>query len=162
MAGFTNKFESTRQDWPTPRYLYDPLNEEFRFEWDLAASAENALAPRFYAKEQDGLKQKWDGVCWLNPPFGQKTAKMVDWIKKAWTDTQTSETLTVVMLIPARTNTRWFHQYRMKAAEVRFICGRPKFGDATHGLPQPLVLVVFRKSSETKFGSFHLAQRRGS
>ena len=159
MASFTRKFESTRQDWPTPRSLYDPLNAEFQFEWDLAASSENALAPRYYTKEQDGLKQPWSGVCWLNPPFGQQSAKMVDWIKRAFDETQIRDDLTVVMLIPARTNTRWFHRYCMKAAEVRFICGRPRFGDATHGLPQPLVLVVFRKhvGTETRFGSFTLS-----
>jgi phage N-6-adenine-methyltransferase len=153
MAGFTNKFDSVRQDWDTPDSVFLPLNEEFHFETDLAASPGNARAPKFFTKEQDGLKQKWDGVCWLNPPFGDKSSKMVDWIKKAWQDTQDNDNLTVVMLIPARTNTKWFHKYCMKAAEVRFICGRPKFGGATHGLPQPLVLIVFKKSQQTKFGS---------
>jgi site-specific DNA-methyltransferase (adenine-specific) len=80
---------------------------------------------------------------------------MVDFVKKAYNDSQTNENLTVVMLIPARTNTKWFHNYCMKAAEVRFICGRPKFGDSKHGLPQPLILVVFKKSDTTKFSSFH-------
>jgi len=60
------------------------------------------------------------------------------------------------MLIPARTNTKWFHDLCMKAAEIRFILGRPKFGDSKHGLPQPLVLVIFKKSDETKFTSFNL------
>ena len=54
---------------------------------------------------------------------------------------------TVVMLIPARTNTRWWHDYCMKAAEIRFLNGRPKFGDAEHGLPQPLALIVFRSGA---------------
>lgn len=156
MAGFTNKFASVRQDWDTPDKVFLPLNEEFHFETDLAASPSNTRAPKFFTKEDDGLKQKWQGTCWLNPPFGDKSSKMVDWIKKAWHDTQVDEGLTVVMLIPARTNTKWFHQYCMKAAEVRFICGRPKFGGATHGLPQPLVIVVFKKSQETKFGSQNL------
>lgn len=156
MAGFTGKFTSTRQDWNTPKSLFEPLNAEFKFTVDLAASTENALAPKFYTKELDGLKQPWEGVCWLNPPFGDKSSKMVDWIKRAYMQSQRNPDLTVVMLIPARTNTRWFHQYCMKAAEVRFICGRPKFGGATHGLPQPLVLIVFKKSSQTKFTSQYL------
>lgn len=156
MAGFTNKFDSIKQDWTTPKLLFDKLNEEFLFETDLAAESGNALCPEFFSKEDDGLTQEWDGVCWLNPPYGDKQSKMIDWIKKAYNSTQLNKNLTVVMLIPARTNTKWFHQFCMKAAEVRFICGRPKFGDSTHGLPQPLILVIFRKSEETKYSSFYL------
>jgi len=156
MAGFNKKFESIKQDWNTPRILFDKLNQEFNFEYDLAANAENALCKRFYSKESNGLKQSWGGVCWLNPPYGDKSSKMVDWIKKSYNDSQANPNLTVVMLIPARTNTKWFHNYCMKAAEIRFICGRPKFGDSKHGLPQPLILLVFKKSDNTKFSSFYL------
>lgn len=157
MAKFNNKFESAKQDWNTPKTLFDKLNVEFNFECDLAASEENALCAKYYTKNDDGLKQVWSGVCWLNPPYGDKSSRMVDWIKKAYNDTLENENLTVVMLIPARTNTRWFHQYCMKSAELKFICGRPKFGNATHGLPQPLVLVVFRKTnSPTVFSSYVL------
>ncbi len=143
MAGFNKKFDSIRQDWDTPQVLFDKLNEEFKFEYDLAASNKNTKCDKFFSKEDDGLKQKWNGVCWLNPPYGDKTSKMVDWIKKAYNDTQFNPNLTVVMLIPARTNTKWFHNFCMKAAELKLICGRPKFGDSKHGLPQPLILVVF-------------------
>ncbi len=157
MAQFSKKFDSIRQDWNTPKILFDKVNEEFNFEWDLAADKDNALCDKFYDKEKDGLKQNWDGVCWLNPPFGDKSSKMVDWIKKAYNDSQANTNLTVVMLIPARTNTKWFHLYCMKAAELKFICGRPKFGDNKHGLPQPLILVVFKKSDGIKFSSFNLS-----
>jgi len=157
MAQFSKKFDSIRQDWNTPKTLFDKINDEFNFEWDLAADKDNALCPKFYDKENDGLKQNWNGVCWLNPPFGDKSSKMVDWIKKAYTDSQINPNLTVVMLIPARTNTKWFHLYCMKAAELKFICGRPKFGDNKHGLPQPLILVVFKKSNDIKFSSFNLS-----
>lgn len=156
MANFTNKFDSIKQDWNTPKILFDKLNKEFNFEWDLAASKENALCNNYYTKDNDGLKQNWTGVCWINPPYGDKSSKMVDWIKKAYTDTKDNPNLTIVMLIPARTNTKWFHNYCMNAAEVRFICGRPKFGDSKHGLPQPLILLVFKQSKETKFSSFYL------
>lgn len=156
MATFTNKFESTKQDWNTPKILFDKLNQEFNFQWDLAADKDNALCSKFYTKEDDGLKQIWNGVCWLNPPFGDKTSKMVDWIKKAYNDSQLNPNLTVVMLIPNRSNTKWYHNYCMKASEIRFICGRPKFGDNKHGLPQPLILVIFKKSDYTKFSSFYL------
>lgn len=157
MANFNNKFDSIKQDWNTPKILFDKLNDEFNFQWDLASSKDNALCENYFTKETDGLKQNWNGICWLNPPYGDKTSKMVDWIKKAYNDTLDNENLTVVMLIPARTNTKWFHEYCLKAYELKFICGRPKFGDATHGLPQPLILVVFKKSKEnTKFTSFYL------
>lgn len=157
MATFTGKFDSNRQDWDTPDSIYLPLDAEFHFQTDLAASPDNARCVRYFTKEQDGLKQPWDGVCWLNPPFGDKSSKMVDWIKRAYEESQRNPNLTVVMLIPARTNTRWFHQFCMQAAEVRFICGRPKFADATHGLPQPLVIIVFKKSAKTIFTSFQLS-----
>jgi phage N-6-adenine-methyltransferase len=156
MASFNNKFNSVKQDWTTPQSLFNKINLEFNFEWDLAASETNAKCSKFFTKEQDGLKQIWDGVCWLNPPYGDKSSKMVDWIKKAYNDSKNNDKLTVVMLIPARTNTKWFHEYCMKAAELKFILGRPKFGDSKHGLPQPLVLVVFKKSDNTKFSSFNL------
>ena len=122
----------------------------------MAADSGNTLCPKFYSKDSDGLQQYWDGICWLNPPYGDKTSKIVDWIKKAYNNSQANPNLTVIMLIPARTNTKWFHNYCMKAAEVRFICGRPKFGDSKHGLPQPLILLVFKKSNNTKFSSFYL------
>jgi len=157
MATFSNKFESAKQDWNTPKDLFNKIDKEFNFEYDLAASKDNTLCEKFYTKEDDGLKQMWAGVCWLNPPYGDKASKMVNWIKKAYNDSVNDGNLTVVMLIPARTNTKWFHQYCMKSAELKFICGRPKFGDATHGLPQPLVLVVFKKTNTpTIFSSFIL------
>ncbi len=157
MANFNNKFDSAKQDWNTPKDLFNKLNNEFNFEWDLAASHNNALCKKYYTKEDDGLKQTWSGICWLNPPYGDKSSKMVDWIKKAYNDSNNNDNLTVVMLIPARTNTKWFHNYCMKSSEIKFICGRPKFGDAKFGLPQPLLLTVFKKiNSPTIFSSFFI------
>lgn len=157
MASFNKKFESTKQTWETPKILFDKLNKEFNFEWDLAASKENALCEKYFDKENNALEQRWKGTCWLNPPYGDKSNKMVDWIKKAYDECQINPHLKVVMLIPARTNTKWFHEYCMKAAEIRFICGRPKFGDAKYGLPQPLCLVIFQQTIfPTRFKSFYL------
>lgn len=157
MAGFAKKFDSIKQDWTTPRILFDKLNQEFNFEWDLAASEENALCKNFYTKENDGLTKDWDGIAWLNCPYGDKNSKMVDWIKKAYYETQKNPNLTVVMLIPNRSNNQWWANYVMKAAEIRFIIGRPKFGDCTMGLPQPLCIPVFRQTNETtKYSPFYL------
>ena len=78
MAFFKNKFDSIKQDWNTPKSLFDKLNDEFNFKRDLAATSENSLCSKYYTKENDGLKQEWVGVCWLNPPYGDKSSKMVD------------------------------------------------------------------------------------
>lgn len=143
MAGFEKKFESAKQDWTTPDDLFNPINAEFNFTLDAAADAANARAPKFFTAESDGLAQDWgDHTVWLNPPYGERSGRISDWIKKAFL--ASCDGATVVMLIPARTNTNWFHDYCLKYGEVRFIRGRPKFGNATHGLPQPLCLVIFR------------------
>lgn len=143
MADFKGKFTSRRQDWTTPDDLFDPLNEEFSFTLDAAADAQNARAPIFFDKAQNGLKQDWGShVVWLNPPYGETIGGLATWIKKAVD--AANRGATVVMLIPARTNTTWFHDYCLARGEVRFIKGRPKFGGAKHGLPQPLCFVIFR------------------
>lgn len=156
MAFFKNKFDSIKQDWNTPKNLFNKINQEFNFTCDLSASADNTLCEKYFTREDNALSKKWEGICWCNPPYGDKDYKMVDFIKKAYNDTQNDPNLTVVMLIPARTNTKWFHDYCLKSNEVKFICGRPKFGDSKHGLPQPLIIVVFKKSDATKFSSFYI------
>jgi phage N-6-adenine-methyltransferase len=144
MAVFKTKFESRKQEWETPPSLFERLNREFGFTLDLAADATNAKCSTYYTAEADALTLPWNGVCWLNPPYGLRHHKLSDWVRKAYRETQKPD-CTVVMLIPARTNTRWWHDYCMKAEEIRFLNGRPKFGDAKHGLPQPLAIIVFRQ-----------------
>lgn len=148
MASFIGKFDSAKQEWETPMSLFDPLHQEFNFTLDAAADDTNHKCHIFFSKEQDGLVQDWGkNVVWLNPPYGAKTHKISDWVKKS--HEASKKGATVVMLIPARTNTEWFHRYCLAHAEVRFIRGRPKFGGATHGLPQPLCLVIFRPQHPT-------------
>lgn len=147
-----NKFSSAKQDWTTPKDFFNKLNSEFNFTFDLAASKENTLCSRFFSETDDSLKQSWAGLgtCWLNPPYGDKKEnKLSNWVKKCHEECEKDKNLTVVLFIPARTNTAWFHKYCMNAKELRFVCGRPKFGNATHGLPQPLMLVVFGNSSSS-------------
>jgi phage N-6-adenine-methyltransferase len=154
MALFARKFESAKQDWTTPQEMFDRLDAEFHFDVDLAANATNAKCLEFYTENDNTLNITWDGIGWLNPPYGATAGKLSDWVKKSYNETR-KKSCTVVMLIPARTNTRWFHDYCMKADELRFLRGRPKFGDAKHGLPQPLVLVVFRvTNTEPRLTSF--------
>ena len=138
MAEFQTKFATGRQDWETPASIFDPLNDEFGFTVDVCATANNSKCGAFYYSEaDDALSLRWTGVCWMNPPFGQQGK----WVKKAYEESQAGAT--VVCLLPARTNTNWWHDYVMKG-EVRFIRGRPKFVGAEHGLPQPLAIVVFK------------------
>ena len=136
MARFENKFQSHRQDWETPAHIFNPLNQEFRFTLDVCADSQNKQCDSFFDIETDGLSQGWYGNCWMNPPFGVQGK----WVKKAYEESLKG--VVVICLLPARTNTNWWHDYFMKG-EVRFIRGRPKFEGAKYGLPQPLAIVIF-------------------
>jgi len=131
-------FSSETDEWPTPQDFFDRLNEEFGFELDVCATPENAKCPRYYTKRENGLLQKWTGVCWMNPPYGREIGQ---WVKKAYESAL--DGATVVCLLPARTDTSWWHDYCMKG-EIRFVRGRLKFGDASENAPFPSAVVVFR------------------
>ena len=133
-------FSTERPDWETPQALFDALNVEFRFETDVCATAENAKVPNFFSPEKDGLIQPWRGTCWMNPPYGRReTGK---WIAKAYGASR-YYAATVVCLVPARTDTRWWHEYVMRASEIRFVRGRVRFVGATNDAPFSPVVVVF-------------------
>lgn len=137
------RYDSVQQVWETPVDVFGPINAEFNFTLDAAANWENTKTTAFFSEEQDGLRREWGKhVVWLNPPYGDKKNKLVDWVRKSVDAAALGAT--VVMLIPARTNTGWFHDLCLKYGEVRFIRGRPKFIGCTHGLPQPLCFVIFR------------------
>ena len=107
--------------WETPQDFFDELNKEFNFNLDVCANEENHKCDIYFSEEQDGLKQDWEGVCFMNPPYGREISK---WIKKAFNESQ--KKATVVCLIPSRTETRWWWDYCMKG-EIRFIKGKLKF-----------------------------------
>ena len=117
--------KSDRTDWETPRELFDRLDSFWHFDLDAAASDTNHLCADYYTKETDGLAHSWAGRrVWCNPPYGKQIA---DWARKAYEETRDGQTL-VVMLVPARTDTRWYHDYiQGHAAEVKFIRGRLKY-----------------------------------
>lgn len=129
-------FSSKSENWETPPQLFQALDAEFHFELDVCALPENAKCSRYYTTDDDGLSQPWNGTCWCNPPYGRSVSA---WVKKA----AESET-TVVMLLPARTDTKWFHEYIYGKAEVRFIKGRLKFGGSKYNAPFPSMVVIFR------------------
>lgn len=126
--------------WETPQDLYDELDREFHFGIDVCALPENAKCPNFFTPKDDGLSQKWGGhgTIWCNPPYGREIR---DWVKKAWEESEAGAR--VVMLLPARTDAAWFHDYCLRGGEVRFLRGRLKFGGAKHNAPFPSMVVVF-------------------
>lgn len=132
-------FSSKTDLWETPQDFFNRLNDEFHFTLDVCALPENAKCQKYYTPEMDGLSQPWTGVCWCNPPYGREVGK---WVRRALLSSATGAT--VVMLLPARTDTRWFHDYIYGRAEVRFIRGRLKFGGASENAPFPSMVVIFR------------------
>src|SRR5688572_1829312 len=138
-AQLSAQFSSATDLWATPWDLFRPLAEEFRFDVDVCAVPENAKCERFFSPDEDGLSKRWEGVCWCNPPYGRGIGK---WVQKA--AESAGEGATVVCLLPARTDTRWWHDFVMKEGEVRFLRGRVKFGDSKNSAPFPSAVVVFR------------------
>ena len=124
-------------EWETPQLFFDALNAKHHFDVDVCATANNAKCERYYTKEQDGLSQQWKGVCWMNPPYGREIGK---WMRKAYESSLYGAT--VVCLVPARTDTAWWHDYAMKG-EVEFVRGRLKFGGSKANAPFPSAIVTF-------------------
>lgn len=136
-------FSSKTNLWETPKDFFNKLDSEFHFNVDVCALPENAKCAVYYTPEMNGLVQPWHGNCWCNPPYGREIGK---WVKKAYESSQNGAL--VVMLLPARTDTRWFHDYIYNKAEIRFICGRLKFGKSKNSAPFPSMIVVFRPNNE--------------
>lgn len=134
-------FSSKEEKWETPQDFFDKLNDEFHFTLDAAASPDNAKCANYFTEEQDGLTQSWGGhTVWCNPPYCRKTGL---WVKKAYEEHQRTG-CTVVMLLPSRTDVRWFHDYILGKAEIRFIKGRLKFGGNKNSAPFPSIVVIYR------------------
>ncbi len=122
--------------WATPQKVFDALHAEFNFTLDPCTDGTNAKCPVFFTPDDDGLAQSWAGhTVFMNPPYSANAA----WMRKAYEESVMS---TVVCLVPARTDTRWWHEYAAKG-EVRFLRGRLKFGDAKHSAPFPSAVIVF-------------------
>ena len=135
-------FSSNKDDWATPQDFFDKLDQEFSFTLDPCADSFNHKCNLYYTKEDNGLLQDWGGhTVFCNPPYGGKST--AEWIKKCAEESRKPNT-TVVMLIPARTDTRAFHDYIYKKAEIRFVKGRLKFGDGKNPAPFPSMVVIFK------------------
>lgn len=138
-------FSSKTEEWGTPQDFFDKLNDEFHFTLDVCSTHENAKCANHYTKAEDGLSQDWTGeTVWCNPPYGREMPK---WIQKCYMHKQIGGG-TAVMLIPARTDTKAFHEYIYGKAEIRFIRGRLHFvnerGESRESAPFPSMVVIFR------------------
>jgi len=132
-------YTSNTDEWATPDWLFHALNALYHFDLDVCATPENAKCKHYFTKEQDGLSSKWFGNCWMNPPYGRQIGV---WVKTAYQKIVSGECHLVCMLLPARTDTAWRHDYCMKG-EITFIKGRIKFGGAKYNAPFPSAIVVF-------------------
>ncbi len=129
-------FSHSSDEWATPQDLFDKLDEEFHFEIDVCATEENAKCAKYFTAESDGLKQNWGrSVIWCNPPYSD----IKSWAKKC-----SEHNGIAVMLVPSRTDTKWFHDYCYGKAELRFIKGRLHFNGSKNSAPFPSMLVIFR------------------
>lgn len=142
-------FSSKTDEWETPNDVFESLDKEFHFTLDPCANELNHKCEKYYTKEQDGLNQNWHGeTVFCNPPYGRKIG---EWVKKCYLHGKTGNGI-AVMLIPARTDTRWFHDYiyNKENVKVRFLKGRLKFGGCKNSAPFPSMVVVFDCSIENK------------
>jgi len=133
-------FSSASNEWATPQAFFNELDKEFNFTLDPCATKENAKCNLYFTIDQDGLKQDWKGhVTFVNPPYGRE---IKHWVKKCYEESLKPNTK-VVMLIPARTDTVYFHNFIYRRSEIRFIKGRLKFGDSKNSAPFPSMVVIF-------------------
>jgi phage N-6-adenine-methyltransferase len=130
-------FSSKTDLWATPQEFFDKYNALYGFNLDVCANQDNAKCSNFFSIEDNGLEQEWRGSCWMNPPYGRE---IIHWIRKAYESSLCGAT--VVCLVPARTDTKWWHEYAMKG-DIEFIKGRLKFGNSKNSAPFPSAVIVF-------------------
>ena len=140
MTTFATLSSSERMDWPTPRDYFATLHAEFAFTLDACASPENACLPRYFTERDEGLMRSWKGErVYMNPPYGRQLPK---WILHAWNESGHAEV--IVALIPARTDTSYWHDFIFGHAEIRFLRGRLRFVGAKNVAPFPIAVVIWR------------------
>lgn len=134
-------FSSNSDEWNTPQDLYDRLNAEFNFTLDPCTNGENSKCDKFYTVNDNGLNQSWFGESvFCNPPY----SNISNWVEKCFREVYGGGCKCAVLLIPARTDTRYFHKYIYHKSEIRFIKGRLKFSNSKNSAPFPSMVVIFR------------------
>jgi phage N-6-adenine-methyltransferase len=147
MAISPTLYSSRSAEWPTPKQFFRSLNLEFHFTLDPCATSENAKCRRYFTKAQNGLDQNWTTHrVFCNPPYGRD---IFNWARKCFEASR--EGALVVLLVPARTDTRWFHDWVYgKADQIRFIRGRLKFGDGSQSAPFPSLVAIYRPCASAR------------
>jgi len=131
-------FSTGAEEWETPPELFKWLDDYFHFTLDVCASEKNTKCKDFYSREHDAFIEAWTGKCYMNPPYGRGIGK---WIKFAWEQSRNPNT-TIVCLLPARTDTKWFHEYCTRGTII-FLKGRLTFVGAESPAPYPSMIVIF-------------------
>lgn len=140
-------FSTGKNDYETPQWLFDELNEEFNFTLDPCAKPETAKCYKYFTEDEDGLAQDWTGeTVFCNPPYSDR--QQTEWVKKCYEHGLNGGV--AVMLIPARTDTRRFHDYIYEKAEIRFLRGRLKFGSSNNSAPFPSMIVIFGNNTNRR------------
>ena len=143
-------FSSENTEWETPQDFYDELHKVYKFTLDPCASYTTPKCENFYTEAENGLEQSWEGhTVFMNPPYGREIKK---WIQKAYEESCKTNTK-VVCLIPARTDTKYWHEYCMRADRIYFVKGRLKFSGAKNACPFPSAVVVFGEERQPKIGA---------
>lgn len=142
-------FSSKTDAWATPPAFFRELDEEFHFNLDPCADEYNHKCDKYFTVKENGLLQDWGGSSvYVNPPYGREIGK---WVEKAYRTNQEHGNL-VVMLLPARTDTKWFHDFIYHKAKIRFIRGRLKFGDSKNSAPFPSMVAIYEKKEGANNG----------
>ena len=133
-------YSSKSNEWATPLDFYKELDNEFHFNLDPCSDDTNYKCEKHFTLADDGLSQNWGGYrVFCNPPYSD----IGKWVEKAYREGHKDNTI-VVMLIPARTDTKYFHDYILHRSEIRFVKGRLKFGEGKNSAPFPSMVVIFR------------------
>lgn len=133
-------FSHNHDEWETPQGFYNKLNDEFNFNLDPCSDGKNNKCTKFFTKQQNGLLQDWSGYrVFCNPPYSE----ISKWVEKSYREGVKDNTL-VVLLIPVRTDTKYFHDFILNRSEIRFVKGRIKFVGGENSAPFPSMIVIFR------------------
>jgi len=149
-------YSSKSRDWETPESIFKPLQEEFNIVLDVCATDQNKKCDAYLDRKLNGLTSEWlivgetgkpsKGACWMNPPYGREVGA---WVRKA--HAESLKGITTVALLPARTDTKWFHEYIYGKTEIRFFKGRIRFVNAKASAPFPSMIVIFKPQKKKLF-----------
>ena len=139
---------SNNDEWETPQSLFNILNQKYKFTLDPCATHYNYKCKKYYTKEQNGLNQSWkDEIVFVNPPYSH----IKEWVKKSCEESEKHKII-VILLIPARTDTIYWHEYIMKEAKkIYFIKGRLKFNNSHNNAPFPSVIIEFNPDKDNNY-----------